>query len=180
MNDFSQYIEALLPFSKETKEEFMKKSRDVTQAVIYGQVVVGVIQGLVAGIGMLFFGVHNVLTLTLLSIFVSVIPLIGAWLVWLPVSLLLIANNQTFSGVGLFLYGAIIVSWVDNIIRPVFVSSRIKVNSALVLIGMVGGFLTIGVLGLIVGPLIIAYLLLVLEMYRNKRFDYAFYTKKEE
>ena len=172
------YISSLLPFSKITQKEFTKRSKEVTKAIIYGHIVIGVLQGLVTGLGLLIFGVEHVLTLTLLAMLLSVLPVLGAWLVWLPASLILIASGNTTMGVGLLLYGVLVISWIDNLLRPIFISRRTDVNSALILIGMIGGLLTMGILGLVIGPLIIVYLLLVLEMYRNKQFDFIF--KKEE
>jgi len=174
---FEEYIRSLVPFSPQSQKELAQKYKDMTSAVIYGHIVVGIVQGLVTGIGLLIFGVPNVLTLTLIAILLSIMPIIGAWLVWLPVSLVLIASGNTFSGIGLLIYGLIVISWIDNIIRPWFVSWKTNINSALVLVGMIGGFLEFGILGLVVGPLIISYLLLIFEMYKNKKFDLIFSEK---
>lgn len=169
-----EYVSSLLPFSKETQKEFTQRSKDVTKAVIYGHIVIGIVQGVFTGIGLWIFGVNNVLTLTLVAMILSVLPILGAWLVWAPASVVLLISGNTVQGVGLLLYGILFISWIDNILRPIFISRRADVNSALVLIGMIGGFLTIRVLGLVIGPLIIVYLLLVLEMYRHKKFDFIF------
>lgn len=168
------YVSSLLPLSKETQKDFTQRSKEVTKAVVYGHVVIGVVQGLLTGLGLWIFGVDNVLTLTLVAMLLSVLPILGAWLVWLPAAIFLIMSGSTATGVGLLIYGVLIVSWIDNILRPIFISRRTDVNSALILIGMIGGFLTIGILGLVIGPLIIVYLLLVLEMYRHKKFDFIF------
>lgn len=172
------YLSSLSPFSTESHKEFFSKSKDITKAVLYGHFVVGLIQGLVTGLGLLIFGVSNSLTLTFLAIICSVIPVIGPWLVWFPVSLFLIASGNTFAGVGMLIYGLAIVSWIDNIIKPVFVGWKANVHSGLILIGMIGGYLSLGFLGLVIGPLIISYLLLVLDMYRDKKFDNLFFNLK--
>ena len=177
MDKLKVYLSSLSPFTLETQKEFLNKSKDVTQAVLYGHVVTGVIQGLITGLGLFIFGVPNSLTLTFLAIIASVIPVIGPWLVWFPVSLFLIISGDTFAGFGLLIYGLAIISWIDNVIRVWFISWRTSVNSGLVLIGMIGGYLALGVLGLILGPLVIAYLLLVLDMYRNKKFDIIFFSR---
>ena len=101
--------------------------------------------------------------------------MIGPTLVWIPVALFLLATGKVFAGIGLILYGLIIISWIDTLVRPLLVSYKTKVNPALILVGMVGGFIVFGVLGLIVGPLVIAYLLLVFELYRKKKFSFIFY-----
>jgi predicted PurR-regulated permease PerM len=174
MEKITDYIKSLSPVSKQTEKEFFKKSKDVTNSVIYGQFIIGLLQGITTGIGLLIFQIPNTLTLTLLATLVGIIPIIGPWLIWFPVALFLIISGKTFAGVGLLLYGSIIISWIDTVFRPLLVSWKTKVNSALILIGMIGGLFAFGILGLIIGPLVISYLLLILEIYRNKKFDFIF------
>jgi predicted PurR-regulated permease PerM len=73
------------------------------------------------------------------------------------------------AGIGLLLYGAIIVSWIDNIIRPYFVGKRAKMSEAIILIGMLGGLNLFGAIGLIIGPLVLDYLTIFIEFYRTKK-----------
>jgi predicted PurR-regulated permease PerM len=80
---------------------------------------------------------------------------------------LFIAGNN-FAAIGIMVFG-LIAGVIDNILRPIIVSKRSRMNSLFALIGMIGGLLFFGVVGLIIGPLIIAYLLIFLELYRNKR-----------
>ncbi len=164
------YFKSLAPFSKELQEKFFKHFRDITNSVLIGQIVVGVIQGLIAGIGYFIFRVPNALSLTILTVIIGVIPLIGPWLVWVPVDIYLFAIGRTGSAIGLLIYGVFLVSWIDNIIRPVIVSRKTKINSGIILIGMIGGLFVFGVLGLIIGPLVLAYVLLLIEIYRKHAF----------
>ncbi len=175
---FGDYIKSLSPFSKTTEKELVKKFKDITSSVIRGYVLVGILQGILTGIGLVVTGVPNSLLLTGIAILVSIIPILGAWLVWLPASLYLIFSQKLFFGIGLFLYGAIFISWVDNIIRPYIVSKKTKIHSAIVLIGMVGGLMVFGMLGLIIGPLILSYLLLLLDAYRKNKIPGLFSSSK--
>jgi predicted PurR-regulated permease PerM len=162
------YVKSLSPLKKETQEKFSKHFKDITYSVLVGQIIIGIIQGLIAGIGYWIFGVNNAILLTILTMLVGVIPLIGPWLVWVPVDIYLFASGHSGAGFGFLIYGLLIISWLDTIIRPILVSRRTQMNSAIVIIGMIGGLFVFGILGLIIGPLVLAYVLLVIELYRKK------------
>ena len=162
------YIKSLLPFSKEVEKKLFKSSKDITSSVIYGQIIIGVVQGIFAGIGFFIFGVPNALLLTLFASIAGIIPIIGPAIIWVPVAIYLFVTGNTFSAFGIVIFG-FLSSTVDNFLRPMFIAKRTMMHPALILIGMIGGFFLFGVLGFILGPLIIAYLLIVLEIYRNKR-----------
>jgi predicted PurR-regulated permease PerM len=169
--DLVNYIQKISPLSKESEKRIFKQFKDITHSVIFGQFIVGLIQGIITGIGFFIFGVPNALVLTLIAAFVGILPIIGPWLVWAPVDIWLFLNGEFYAGIGILIYGVLIISWVDNLIRPLIVSKRTKINAGIILVSMVGGLLTFGVLGLILGPLIISYLLLLLEFYKNKKAD---------
>lgn len=162
------YIKSLLPFSKEVESKLFKLSKNITSSVIYGQIVIGIIQGLLLGLGLFIFNVPNALILTLLACLVGVFPIIGVAIIWIPVIIYLLIAGNTIPAFGMIVVG-LISSSIDNVIRPIIVSKRTNMPSSLILIGMIGGLFLFGILGLILGPLILAYLLIILEIYRNKR-----------
>ncbi len=161
------YIKSLLPFSKEVEKKLFDSTRDITSSVLYGQVIIGTIQGIVLGIGFFIFGVSDPFLLTILAILAGILPIIGPALIGVPVAIFLLMAGNNVSAIGVLLF-SLLSSIVDNFIRPFLVSKRTKLHTALVLIGMIGGFLLFGVLGFVLGPLIIAYLIIVIEVYRNK------------
>ncbi len=163
------YIQSLSPLSKESEKKVFQQFKDITHSVIFGQIVVGIIQGIVTGIALFVLGIENALILTLIAMFVGVLPIIGPWLVWVPVDVYLFLSGKSFSGFFLLFYGIFIISWVDTLIRPIIVSKKTRMNSAIVLVSMVGGLFVFGILGLIIGPLVISYLILILESYRTKK-----------
>ncbi len=168
--EFLFYTKELLPFSKEMETELVKSTKGVTSSVIYGQVLVGMIQGVIMGLGFLLFGVSNAFVLMALSMMVGIFPIVGPFLVWVPVLIYLLISGEGVAAIGVLIFGSV-ASLIDNILRPIIVSKRTKVKSLFILIGMVGGLLFFGVIGIILGPLIIAYLLIFLELYRNKRIS---------
>lgn len=171
-----EYVKGISPFSKELESNLEDQFKGITSSVIYGHIIVGAIQGILTGVGLFIAGVPNALMLTFFAIIAAMLPIIGAWLIWIPASIYLFMAGHTGSGTFLFLYGAIIVSWIDNFLRPYIVSRRTKVSSAVILVGMIGGLIVFGIIGLVLGPLILAYLLVLLDAYKNKKLT-EFFSK---
>ena len=165
--DVADYVKSLLPFPKEIENKLFTYSTDITKSVLFGQVIIGIVQGLIAGLGFIIFGVPNSIFLTLLAMFMGILPILGTPIVWIPVAIYMLIAGNNVAGWGVIIFG-IISSTIDNILRPIFVSKMTKVHSGIILISMVGGLFLFGVLGLIIGPLIVAYLLIILELYRKK------------
>ncbi|MFH1326555.1 MAG: AI-2E family transporter [archaeon] len=170
-----EYIKSLSPFSKDIEEKLFKSSRDITASVLYGQIAIGVLQGVIISIAFFIFGVPNALILSILAVVVGVIPIIGPMFVWIPVSIFLFLSGDTVAAIGILVFG-LISSNIDNFLRPIFISKLTKLHSVVVLIGMIGGLFLFGVLGLILGPLILAYLLIILEVFRTKGSKREFYS----
>jgi len=174
MESLRKYLLALSPFSKSTEKKFLKEFKGVTNAIIIGQVLIGVLQGLAVGAGLFFLGIPNALTLTFIAGIVAIIPVIGAWLVWLPVGIFLILTGQTLPGIFMLLYGVFFISMIDNVLRPYFLSKGSNLSIALSIIGTIGGLFYFGIAGLILGPLVLAYVLIVLEFYRQGKLNELF------
>lgn len=167
-NIFS-YLKSLMPFSKDVEDKIFEQTKGITISVLYGQVIMGLIQGLIAGAGFFIFGIPNALFLTILACLAGIFPIIGTTVIWVPVVIyLLITEGSMISVIGVTIFGLIAV-FIDNILKPIFVSHRTSMPASIVLFGMIGGFFFFGILGFILGPLILAYLLIILEIYRNKR-----------
>lgn len=173
------YLKSLLPFSKEIEKKLFAQSKDITNSVFYGQIVVGLVQGILVGTGLFLFGVSNVLFLTLATVVAGILPLLGPAIIWVPIVIFMVVAGNNFEAVGVAFFG-LIASLSETFIKPIVVSRRTQMHSSIVLVGMVGGLFLFGVLGFILGPLILAYLFIVLEIYRNKKLDGIFQTPKEE
>jgi len=165
--ELTSYLKSLSPFSKEVENKFFESSKGITTSVIYGQFIVGLAQGLIAGLGFFIFQVPNALFLTLLASLAGIFPIIGTMVVWVPVAFYLIIEGNTFATIGVVIFG-IISSSIDNFLRVLIVSKRTRIHSGILLVGMIGGLLLFGLLGLILGPLILSYLLILLDIYRKR------------
>ncbi|MEK6828937.1 MAG: AI-2E family transporter [Nanoarchaeota archaeon] len=166
-DEVAEYIKSLLPFSKEVEEKLFRYSSEITKSVLYGTIVIGILQGIVTGIGFFIFGVPNALLLTLFAIVAGVLPVIGTAIIWIPVFIFMLIAGDNLGAWGVFAFG-MISSWIDNILRPIFISKMTKIHSGIILISMIGGAFYLGILGFVIGPLVISYLLIILELYRKK------------
>ncbi len=162
------YIRSLIPFSKEVQDKIFKSSKGITISVIYGRIALGIAQGLVVGIGFFALGIPKALLLTVISCLAGILPIVGTVIVWLPVSIFLFASGDNLVALGIIGFG-LLATFFESIVQPIILARMVKMNSSIMLIGMIGGLLMFGILGVIIGPLILAYLLIVLDIYRDKR-----------
>jgi len=171
-------INEMLPLKKEHKQKIFTKVKDVNYAIIYGHVITGIVQGVIGTIGLYIFGVTSPLLLGIVMTIAALIPFVGAAFVWVPVALLKIfdglasANQIVFlKGMGLMLYGALIVSTIDNIIKPKITGDRAKVSPVIILLGLFGGIALFGIVGIIIGPLVLALTKTFIEIYEKEKHE---------
>lgn len=165
---FVDYIRSLLPFSKDVENKLFKSSREITSSIFYGQIILGIVSGIIIGIAFYIFHVPNAFILTILAAIAGILPILGTTIIWVPVALYLFIIGSFYPAIGIALFG-IVSSSVENFVKPIILSKWINLHPAVVLIGMVGGTFIFGILGMILGPLILAYLLIILEIYRDKK-----------
>ena len=122
--------------------------------VLYGLVFTAVAQGLLAGLGFAAAGVQAPTVLGLATMFLSFVPF-GPQLVYIPVSISLVVGGAPMKGILLALWGFLVVSSADNVIKPLFIASQVKLPLALVILGVTGGLLKFGLLGVFVGPVVV-------------------------
>src|SRR3989344_4803497 len=178
--DLKKIASEISRFNKAKEKILIQNFKDITNSVVYGHIIIGVVQGLLAGIGLLIFGVDNALVLTVLAIVMSIIPILGPYVVYIPVAVLMFANGQTSLGIAFLAYNLIIVSTTDNFLRSYIVSRKTKLNSAVVFVGMMGGLFAFGIAGLLLGPLILAYFLIILQLYKEKELSSLFSSDEPE
>ncbi len=160
-------IKSVLPLKQKHSEVLIGEIGLVTNAVIYGQLITGIIQGTLAGIGFIIFGIPNAIFWGFIMIILSFLPIIGAYIIYIPAGIIEIMNQNYFSGIGIIIYGTIIVSQIDNVIKPLIISRKAKLNSALVFIGVIGGLKVFGFIGFLLGPLVLALLLVMLKTFKE-------------
>jgi len=147
-------------FLGERVDPYLSAVGSMTKAVVWGLVLTALGQGFVAGLGYWWFGASAPVFLGAVTALVSMIPF-GAPLCWGSISIWMLINGELFNGIGLFLWGAIVVSWVDNLIRPLVISSATRIPFLLVMFGVLGGLAAFGLIGLFIGPVILAVVMAV-------------------
>ncbi|MEM4781693.1 MAG: AI-2E family transporter, partial [Halalkalicoccus sp.] len=159
------WLRTIVPLPEDVQSELTERLRDITWAVLLGHVLVAFVQGAVAGIGLFVTGIPNAAFWTFMMIILALLPVIGAFIVWGPAAIYLVATGDPLFGVGLFVYGAIVVSVTDEFLRPVIVDRYASINPSVILVGVVGGLYLVGFMGLFVGPVIVGALKAVLEVF---------------
>jgi len=147
-------------FLHDKNNVYLQTAGNTARAVVYGLVLAALGQGAVAAIGYAVAGVGTPVLLGALTALLALIPM-GATLVWLPTSLMLLANEQWFAGLGLLAWGFFAISTVDNVIRPLVICGTSEVPFLVVLFGIFGGLTAFGAIGLFLGPVILTVLLAV-------------------
>ncbi len=133
---------------------------DTMRAVLYGLVLTALLQGVLAGLGYWVAGVRAPALLGVITVILALVPF-GAPVVWVSVSAWLLATGEPWAAAGLAAWGAIVVSQIDNLLRPLVISSATRIPYLLVLFGVLGGISAFGLIGLFLGPIVIAMLLAV-------------------
>ncbi|MBI2452469.1 AI-2E family transporter [Candidatus Pacearchaeota archaeon] len=172
--ELTEFISGISPINKAHERVLVKQFKDITDSIVYGQIVIGIVQGILAGLGLFLFDVPNALVLTLLAVILSIIPLIGPAFVYIPIAIYLLATSTPTLAITYILYNLLLVSTIDNIMRIYFVSKKAQLSQVIALIGMVGGLLVFGLLGLLIGPLIIAYFITFLKAFKEKTLSTLF------
>ncbi len=167
-----EYIKNLLPIQKKHRAHIFPRLQSTARAVIYGSLVIAVIQGIFGGIGFLIFGISSPLLWGMLMALFALVPFVGTAVIWLPAAILMIAAGSAegnpamiWRGIGLLLYGFFIISGIDNVLKPVLIGDRSGVHPVLILIGVLGGLTVFGVVGFIIGPLVLALFKVFLDIY---------------
>ncbi len=154
-----------LPLSDQEERMLLNRFTTVTRATLKGTLIIGLVQGTLAGAAMAVAGLPNALFWGVIMVLLSAIPAVGPAIVWFPASVYLLITGNYVSGIGLLLFGAIVVSSVDNLLRPPLVGKDTKMPDLMVLLGTLGGLAVFGMAGLIIGPIIAALFISIWEIY---------------
>ena len=141
-------------------DDYLEAAGATTSAVVVGLVLTALAQGILAGLGYWVAGVKAPVLMAALTVLIALIPF-GTPFVWGSIGIWLLLNGQTAAGIGLLLWGTLVVSWVDNLIRPMVISSATRIPFILVMFGVLGGLAAFGMVGLFIGPVILAILMAV-------------------
>ncbi|HUH73219.1 MAG TPA: AI-2E family transporter [Chitinophagales bacterium] len=169
--EMEAYFKKLFPLQSTNTEIISKKGREL---IISNTIVIpllAVIQGVFALIGYLIFGASEPVIMAIITGIASVLPIVGTMIVWIPLALILIAQGHIGSGIGLLLYGGIIVTNIDNVVRFILQKKIANVHPLITVFGVIIGINIFGFVGLIFGPTIISLLILLVDLYTKEFSD---------
>ena len=154
----------LSPLDDRYEEQLLNEFATVSRAVVVATLLSAVVQGVLAGIGYLFAGLGSVALLTMLTMLFALVPFVGGTAVWVPCCLWLFLEGRITAAVVLALYCGIIVSASDNVIKPLVLQGQSNLHPLLALLSVLGGVKALGPIGVVVGPMVVAFLQALLKM----------------
>ena len=160
------YISELLPFPIEQQELVVSKFREMARAVIVGNGLNGIIQGIIGGFGFFFFGLGSPFLWGTLIGFMAFLPFIGASIVYVPAFIILLLQGETGTAIGFLVYNGAYSIIMEYLFKPRMIGKGMRMNALLVFIGILGGIKLFGILGIIYGPLIMTIFITLAELYR--------------
>lgn len=155
----------VLPLGDERERALFAKFAEVTRATIKGTLVVGIVQGTMGGLLFWSLGIQGAAFWGVVMVFLSVLPAVGAGLVWLPAAIILAINGAWIKAAIMAGVGALVIGMVDNLLRPMLVGRDTKMPDYLILLSTLGGLTAFGISGFVIGPVIAALFLVVWDMF---------------
>jgi predicted PurR-regulated permease PerM len=170
-DDLARRLRAAIPLHVDHQRALLEKLTVVVRATVKGNIVVAVLQGALGGLIFWILGIRAPLLWAVVMAILSLLPAVGAALVWLPVAIYFLATGAVWQGVGLIAYGVLVIGLVDNVVRPILVGQDTKMPDYVVLISTLGGIAIFGINGFVIGPLIAAMFIAVWDIVSASRAD---------
>ncbi|MBL9166285.1 MAG: AI-2E family transporter [Verrucomicrobiales bacterium] len=164
--DALRALSSLIPLTEFEMDRLLTQVGNTIFATVYGTLAVSAIQGLLGGLMFWWLGLPTPLLWGVVMALLAVVPVLGAFVVWIPAALFLLLEGSWGKALILALWGGLLVGTVDNLLRPVLVGKRLKLHTVLVFMSVVGGLVFLGPAGLILGPIILTVTFVLLETWR--------------
>jgi predicted PurR-regulated permease PerM len=169
--EITERIRLVVPLESALQRNLATKFATVVRATVKGNVVVAVLQGTLGGLAFWALGIHGALLGGVVMALLSLLPAVGAGLVWLPVAIYLLVVGPVWQGVLLIAYGVLVIGLVDNVLRPILVGKETKLPDYVVLISTLGGLAVFGLNGFVLGPLIAAMFIAMWDVVATSRVE---------
>jgi predicted PurR-regulated permease PerM len=160
-------LAVLSPLRKAEMNALTARVADTIRATVYGTLVVAMIQGLLGGLMFWWLGLPTPLLWGIVMGLLAVIPVLGAFIIWIPAALFLLLTGHAGQALILMLWGTIVVGGIDNLIYPMLVGNRLKMHTVPTFIALVGGLIVFGAPGLILGPVVLTVTMFLVEHWRS-------------
>ena len=163
----SEFVDGLgkyIPFSKKQRERLLKQTREIIVSTIYGGVTVAIAQAIIGGITFSLLGVPSPALWGFAMFVASFIPLLGTFVVWGPLAVYLFFKGLVLNSIILVVVGIVAISSIDNILRPLIIRGKIQLPTLAIFFSILGGIKLFGFIGFIMGPLVLALFISVIQM----------------
>ncbi|HLF16479.1 MAG TPA: AI-2E family transporter [Candidatus Thermoplasmatota archaeon] len=165
------YLRRATPLPPKQIDFLLGEARRGLRAVFAGQILTSVIQGAVGGVAFIALGLPGAILWSLVMMIFALLPVVGAFLVWIPAGVYLLLTGPLWKGIAMLLWGLIVVSQVDNFVRPKLIGNRADIHPLFVLVGVLGGVAAFGFIGLFLGPVLVGVTLSVLKVWERDYLD---------
>lgn len=176
-------LKYLSPLSERYEEKLIAQFLSVSRATIKGTLLIGLIKGFLGGLAFWIFGIGSPILWGVVMVLLSIIPMVSAWLVMYPAAIMLMMTGKVWQGILLFLIAALVIGNIDNILIPRLVGREAGMHELMVFFSTLGGISIFGVMGFIIGPIIAALFLSILDVYSiefKQQLDIAQSLKTEK
>ena len=161
-------LRRLMPLTPNQVNVTFNQLRDVIQATMYGGLTVALLQGLLGGIMFAIAGIPSAIFWGVVMAFLSIIPFVGAFVIFIPAGLILILGGAYLKGILIIVIGSIVISQIDNVVRPLLIAGKACMHPLLLFFALMGGVYLFGLLGIILGPLIAAVFVTLITIFEYK------------
>ncbi|MGH8684185.1 MAG: AI-2E family transporter, partial [Nitrosospira sp.] len=165
----SARIKQAMPLSMEHKRHLFSKFTTVVRATVKGNIAVAVIQGTLGGVIFSFLGIEGALLWGFVMAFLSLLPAVGAGLIWAPVAIYFLLTGALWQGITLIAFGILVIGMVDNVLRPILVGRDTKIPDYVILISTLGGLVLFGLNGFVIGPVIAALFIAAWDLFSSTK-----------
>jgi len=157
----------VLPLDDRRAREIIDRTQEVISASVYGVLVIALIQGTLGGLAFWALGLPSALLWGVVMVFLSMIPMAGAFVVWVPAAIYLVITGAYVKAIILTVWGALVIGSVDNFLRPKLVGEKTRLHELLIFFSVLGGLQVFGVIGLVLGPVVVAIAIALLDVLRS-------------
>lgn len=176
LSNFRAFEKGLIrytPFKTPDAKRIGAEMRNFTYSNILGQALIAIAQGTALGIGFLIFGIPDAFFWSVVTAILSMVPMLGSPLIFLPAGIIEISNGHDVSGFGIIIYGFVIVTTIDNVIRLLLGKRIANAHPLITVIGVIIGIPLFGIVGLLYGPLMISLFVILVQIYQKNRVQIA-------
>lgn len=176
LRDGSQFlikISEYAPFPRKHRDRLTRQVKDIVISTIYGGIVVAIIQGIVGGATFALLSIHSPILWGLAISISSFVPLVGSAIVWVPAVIVLLFKGFILDGLILAVVGVLGISMVDTVLRPIIIQGRLRMPLLVIFFSVLGGIELFGLIGLVMGPLVLAVFISVIDILRDVETDYG-------